>query len=238
MYCMLRVAVVEDELAYCEQLENFLHRYAEENSMQIEVFVFTSALPLTKRYQPVYDIVLLDIKMPDMDGMEAAGIIRRIDSQVVLMFITQMAQYAINGYEVGALDFVLKPVGYDTFAMKFTRAVQRAENRSGHRITLNLPGGIRCLWTRDIYYVEIQNHMLHYYTSEGEFILRGTMQGAEQELKPYGFAKCNHWYLVNLNYVSEIRKNSVMIAGRELEISRRNRASFLAEATNYLGGYT
>lgn len=235
---MLRVAVVEDEPVYREQLENFLHRYAEENSTQIEVFAFTSGLTLTKHYQPIYDIILLDIKMPDMDGMEAAGIIRRIDSQVVLVFITQMAQYAINGYEVGALDFILKPLGYDTFAMKFARALRRAENRGGHRVTLALPGGIKCLWTRDIYYVEIQDHMLHYYTSEGEFVLRGTMQGAEQELKPYGFAKCNHWYLVNLSHIFEIHKNSVIIAGVELEISRRNRASFLAEATNYLGGDT
>lgn len=237
---MLRVAVVEDETFYREQLEKFLHRYAEEHSIQMEVFTFTNGLTLTKRYQPIYDIVLLDIKMPDMDGMEAASVIRRIDSQVVLVFITQMAQYAINGYEVGALDFLLKPVGYDTFAMKFTRAMRRAENRGGHRVTLNLPNGsgIKCLWTRDIYYVEIQDHMLHYYTSEGEFVLRGTMQGAEQELKPYGFAKCNHWYLVNLSYVFEIRKNSVIIAGMELEISRRNRASFLAQVTNYLGGDT
>lgn len=235
---MLRVAVAEDEQLYRQQLEDFLRRYAQEHDLELEIALFASGLELTKNYQPVYDIVLLDIKMPDMDGMEAAEHIRQVDDQVVLVFITQMAQYAINGYSVGALDFVLKPVCYDTFAIKFARAVNRVKSREGGQVTLLMPGGMKRLRTRDIYYVEIQNHMLHYHTREGEYILRGTMQSAEQELERYSFVKCNHWYLVNLAHVSEVNKDVVTVAGSKLEISRRNRSAFLAAVTNYVGGNT
>lgn len=69
--------------------------------------------------------------MPHLNGMEAAQKIRELDKEVVIVFITNMAQYAIKGYEVDALDFILKPLNYYTFSMRFTRAVGRVKNREG-----------------------------------------------------------------------------------------------------------
>ncbi|MCD8384695.1 MAG: LytTR family DNA-binding domain-containing protein [Clostridiales bacterium] len=235
---MLRVAVAEDEQSYREQTEHYLNRYAETRSQPLEVVFFSSGVELLQSEDRGFDIMLLDIKMPDMDGMKVAELIRRYDEQVVIMFITQMAQFAIDGYSVGALDFLVKPVQYDTFALKFDRAVERAKNRTGGTVTLPLPGGLRRLNTRDIFYVEIQNHMLHYHTRSGEYVFRGTMQSAEAELTPYHFARCNHWYLVNLAHVSEVNRDVVTVAGSKLEISRRNKAAFMAAVTSYVGGNT
>ena len=159
-----------------------------------------------------------------------------MDSDVVLMFVTNMAQYAINGYAVGALDFVLKPVNYYTFTVRFARAIQRARQRENGQILLTLPDCVRRLDTQQIYYVEVQNRMLHYHTELGEFVLRGTMQSAEKELSRYHFVRCNHWYLVNLSHVAEVRRDMVVVAGTELEISRRNRTAFLTALTEYVGG--
>lgn len=234
---MFRIAVAEDEHEYWQQLQAHLRRYGQEYEVSLDVVHFSSGRQLVEAEQQ-FDIILLDIMMPDMNGMDAAELIRLRDEQVVLMFITQMAQYAIRGYSVGALDFVLKPVSYDTFAMKFTRAISRVRSREGAQITLLLPGGMKRMQSRDIYYVEIQNHMLHYYTAFGEYVLRGTMSAAEKELAPHHFAKCNHWYLVNLAHVTEINKDTVTVADHQLEISRRNRSSFLSAVTNYVGGNT
>lgn len=235
---MLCVAVAEDEEQFRNQLQQYLERYGKEHSIAIKVDYFSNGKEIAEHYRPVYDIVLMDIRMPDMDGMQAAEIIRKQDTHVVLVFITNLTQYAIKGYEVGALDYILKPVDYEMFSLKFARVLNRAESRKGGSITLTFPGGIKRIVTRDIYYVEIQNHMLHYHTGEGEIVFRGTMQEAETLLKPYGFAKCNHWYLVNLQHVWEINQNKVIVTGTELEISRRNRATFLAEVARYLGGNT
>lgn len=97
-------------------------------------------------------------------------------------------------------------------------------------------GGIKKLDSGNIYYVEIENRFLHYHTTEGEYMQRGTMQSAEEMLRDYHFVKCNHWYLVNLKYVTGIEDNVVCVAGSRLEISRRNRAHFLKEVTDYIGG--
>ena len=168
--------------------------------------------------------------------MDAAEKIRELDEHVVLMFITNMAQYAIRGYSVGALDFVMKPINYYTFSMKIKRALKRVQKKEMPTILLTTPDGVKKLNVSQIYYVEIQGHMLHYHTDEGEFVVRGTLLSAEQMLPSGFFVKCNHWYLVNLQHVTEVRKNTAIVGNFELEISRRNRAGFLKALAEHMGG--
>ena len=114
--------------------------------------------------------------------------------------------------------------------------VGRVKNREGKRICLNLPDGAKFLDSREIYYVEIQNRMLHYHTKAGVFTIRGALKDVQEELEDWHFVKCNQCYLVNLKYVSEIRKNIAVVGGDELEISRRNRPAFLSAVVDFLGG--
>ena len=107
---MIRIAVVEDEELYAEQLQNYISKYAEERKKQIKVTWFQDGEDIVSGYKGEYDIILLDIQMRFMDGMTAAEKIRELDSEVVLMFITNMIQYAVRGYEVDAMDYVVKPV--------------------------------------------------------------------------------------------------------------------------------
>ena len=233
---MLRVAVVEDDLEMNELIQTYLRQYEQENQTQIEVISFLDGSEIAEQYNPVYDIVLMDIAMPGMDGMEAARHNRIIDPDVVLVFITNISQYAVEGYSVGALDFILKPLNYYAFSLRLARAIDRAERQAGGQILLTMPGRAVRLEVRSIYYVDVQNRMLCYHTEQEDFTLRGTMQMAEDQLKPYHFARCNYWYLVNLRHVTEVRKDTVVVASTELEISRRSRAAFLAALTDYVGG--
>lgn len=233
---MYHIAIVEDEAEFSAQLQEYIKQYQKENDVPVKVSVFSDGAEILENYEPLYDIILLDIEMPKVNGMDAAAQIRQMDAGVVLMFITNMAAYAIHGYEVGALDFVMKPINYYTFSMKFTRAIKRVRQKEERQILLSLPDGVKKVGIQQIYYVEVQNRMLHYYTTEGEFVMRGTMASVEEMLSPYPFVKCNHWYMVNLMHVSEVRKNTAVVAGHELEVSRRNRTAFLKALTEYVGG--
>lgn len=105
---MLHVGIVEDEAGSRRLLREMIEKYALENQKEIAVREFSDGTEIVENYRPDYDILLLDIEMPAMNGMEAAEKIRETDPEVVLVFITNMAQYAIKGYQVDALDFILK----------------------------------------------------------------------------------------------------------------------------------
>ncbi len=233
---MYHIAIVEDEAGFREQLSEYLNQYGKEQGIEFLISEFSDGAEIAKAYQPGYDIILLDIEMPNMNGMEAAKCIREVDDNVVLMFITNMAGYAIHGYEVGALDFVMKPINYYTFSMKLQRALKRVKRQEQKTVLLSVADGVKRLELNEIMFVEGQSRMLYYHTAAGDYIVKGTMQAAETALAEYPFAKCNHWYLVNLMHVTEVKGNTVVVGPFELEISRRNKTAFLKALTEYMGG--
>lgn len=233
---MAKIAVVEDNTAMREQLCEFIQQYAVESGHQLEVTAFADGSQIVEPYRPGFDIIFLDIEMPTLGGMPTAERIRQLDPEVVLIFVTNMAQYAIRGYEVDALDFVLKPVSYYQFSTKLERALQRIRRRRGGQVALQTGGGVQLLNTDDILYLETRDRLLHYHTIDDTWSVRGSLQKAEKDLAAYHFARCNQCYLVNLRHVKGVQDDLVQVGEQRLEISRRQRASFLAAVASYVGG--
>src|SRR5699024_8015044 len=134
---MIRIAIVEDEESYISILKEYVERYKEESGEQIEVTIYHDGDEIAAFYRAQFDIILMDIEMKFINGMTAAEEIRKVDTAVSIIFITNAPQYAIRGYEVGALDYILKPVSYFIFSQKFGRAVAKIKKRSSRkRITI------------------------------------------------------------------------------------------------------
>ena len=234
---MIRVAIVEDDAEVQGVLQEYVRRYTRQYGTEFEVTVFADGVDILDNYRAVYDIIFLDVEMKHLDGMTTAERIRQMDADVILIFITNMAQYAIRGYEVDALDYVLKPVNYYQFCTKLSRAIQRVQRRRGGQVVLQLAGGgIQLLDTADIYYLETHSRMLYYHTAKGEFAVRASLQSAEKQLAEYHFVRCNQCYLVNLKYVKAVENDFVHVNTDHLEISRRQRAAFLTAVASYIGG--
>ncbi len=231
---MLRVAVVEDNPDFTSQILGYIDDYQKDTGMEFYVREFPGAFSFFGSDTTAWDIVLLDIEMPGMNGMEVAAKIREQDEGTVIVFITNMAQYAIKGYEVNALDFILKPLNYQTFSTRFTRAIKRVPYRGRKKITLNTSNEVISLPVDEILYVESKDRFLHYHTASGTYSIRDTMRHAEEELGEYNFIRCNYWYLVNLEKVDRIRDNVVELNGYELVISRRNKVAFREAFSAYL----
>lgn len=174
--------------------------------------------------------------MARLDGMKTAEMIRQRDRNVLLVFVTNMAHYAIKGYGVHALDFLLKPVNY----RMLEQVLQQAEHLLGERIrkniTLPLQKGVVLLDAADILYVEVESHALSVVTRSETLHLRGTMSGIEKMLTPYHFFRCNNCYLVNLAQVSRVAQGVVVVGGHELTISRPRQKKFMEALTAYIGG--
>lgn len=218
---MLKIAVVEDQQEVRDELCRFIRQYAAENSLQVEVLPVEDGAVIAEHYEPGYDIIFMDVEMPGLDGFGAAEKIRAVDADAVLVFVTNMAQYAIKGYEVDALDYVLKPVNYYQFCTKLSRAVQRVQRRRGGQVVLQLAGGgMQVLSTGDIYYLETHDRLLWYHTTKGEFSVRASLASAEKQLAQYHFSRCNQCYLVNLRHVTGVQNDFVQIGQEQLEITR------------------
>ena len=232
---MIRIAIVEDEDFYVAQLTEYLKRYEQEEKEEFDITIYRDGDGITQKYKSQFDIILMDIQMKFVDGMTAAEEIRKIDSKVVIMFITNMTQYAIRGYEVDALDYILKPVAYFAFSQKLSRAIQRIRKRESKYITVPVKGGILRLEVENIYYVESQGHNLIYHTSTGEHLVSGTMKSAEEQLAGLNFSRGNKCYLINLEHVEGIKDKCAVVKGESLQISRPKLGAFMQDLTKYWG---
>ena len=133
---MIRIALVEDEAEVRAQLQGYVQRHTRQYGTEFAVTEFADGMELLDDYRPVYDILFLDVEMKHLDGMETARRVRELDKDVIIVFITNMAQYAIGGYAVGALDYVLKPVPYFAFSQQLRKAEEQLRRRARHFIWL------------------------------------------------------------------------------------------------------
>lgn len=162
---MLRCAIVEDSPRELEHLKECLARYSAERDIPLETTAFGDAASFLEHYRADYDIVFMDIELPGINGMEAAHRLREIDQQVILIFVTNMAQFAVKGYEVDALDYIIKPAQYGPLSIKLDRAAQRWR-AAAESVMVALPTGTQRLLLWEIYYIEVQGHKLTYHTEK------------------------------------------------------------------------
>lgn len=232
---MIRIAIVEDEESYISVLKEYLERYKQESGEQIEITVYHDGDEIAAFYRAQFDIILMDIEMKFIDGMTAAEEIRRVDSSVQIIFITNAPQYAIRGYEVGALDYILKPVSYFTFSQKLGRAEAKLKKRARKWITIPVKGGVMRMELSDVYYIESEGHNLVYHTREGTAVSSGTMKSVEETMLGLDFSRINKCYLVNLEHVDGVQDKYAVVHGEKLLISRPRMKQFMQELTRYWG---
>lgn len=232
----MRIAIVEDDRIVSDQLRGYVLKYFAGREQQCRISQFYDGDEILENYEQDYDLIFLDIQMERLDGLTTAERIRRLDENVYLIFITNLAQYAIKGYGVNALDFVLKPVNDLMLYQLLKRVEQLMDTREKKFITLPTERGLARLETTRIYYVETGNHSVDICTEKGVWRVRESMRAMENLLAEYHFFRCNSCYLVNLAHVEEVEGSTVVVAGNRLTISRPRHKAFMAALTKYIGG--
>ena len=232
-----RIVMVEDSDAEAATLASHLRRYADEQGVRFSVTRLASAVDLECDHAGA-DLVFMDIDLPGMNGMEAAAELRRHDPDVPLVFVTNLAQYAVRGYQVDALDFMVKPVGYEDFRMRMARAMRAMERNFVQTRLVADPDGSRVVALRDIVYLELVRHDLHYHLADGSTIReRGSIRAAEESLPSDTFLRMSQGCLVNMGHVALVRTDSVELDdGTQLYFSRSRKRACLDTLNRFLGG--
>ncbi len=232
---MYRIAVVEDEQPCAETLETYLNQLAAEKGVSFEICRFKNAVLFLENYTSDYHLILMDIRMPYLNGMDAAYHLRELDPEVLLIFVTSMAQYAVKGYSVSAFDYIVKPVTYHDFALKMARALRKlASVQAGPKIVVTTLSGKVRLSADEIRYIETQGHHLIYHMDgDKTYTQYATLASVGEKLEEYHFVRCNSCYLVNLKFVQRVKGYTVLVDGVELQISQPRKKEFLRRFLEY-----
>lgn len=225
----MKIAVVDDDPRYSNQLLDYIQRFEKTSDEDFQVDTFKSGLEIMFDFKPIYDVFLLDIKMPDMDGMELAQFIRSIDQHAVIMFVTTTPHFAVHGYEVGAFDYLVKPVDYGTFEIVFQSALKKV-GRSCEQIMITSEGEDIFLDTSEIIFVEVSDHLISLHTINGTYAFFSSLKDMEKKLGTCHFIKCNKSTLINLSHIIRIQSDVIRVTGNHMIVSSRNKKKAVQKA--------
>lgn len=235
---MIRIAIVEDQDEASEQLRGFIGRYAQEASLALHIERFPTGDDFLDSGSGRFELVMLDIEMPGLNGIQTAERIRESDPSVILVFVTNMAQYAVRGYKVDALDYLLKPITYPAFSECLTRALNRMRPANARTLTIATRTASHIVSTERLAWIESRGHRLVYHTDTG--VIESTASSLaelEASLSDAGFLRTAKGYLVNLDRVRTVDAEGARIGEDVIPISRSRRRAFMdALITRVSGG--
>jgi len=236
---MFKLALVEDSLSDKENLLKKLSQYQIDSQQKLTITCFEDGLKFLSNYDPGFDIVVSDIEMPYMNGLEAAKKIREVDKKVQIIFVSKASQYAVRGYEVDAVGYALKPVTLFTLSELLNKAIKKLTLLNNEYILFNDENGLRKIPIPSIVYIEVKDHDLYYHLDDNKSYRskRASLSSQQEKLKGKGFSKCNNCYLINLKFVTMIKKDSIIINNQEIPLSRGKKHDFEKDFVSYLGDY-
>ncbi len=220
------VGIVEDEIKEKEKTEEMLKRFFDEERIPYEIRSFSCGEELFKNDISEINLLLLDIILPNENGVEIAKKVREFSWHGPLIFITKTIQFALDGYKVEAMDYLLKPLEYDDFKLKLMKAYKIINSFVDNEIVLRTNEGVVTLEESSIYYVEVNKHYLTIHSTKGNYIVRGTMNKMAEQFSSR-FANSSNSFLVNLDRIDLIKSNEVVINGESIPLSRNYKKEFL-----------
>ena len=234
---MLRIAIVEDDEKELLDLKYIIKKWFDEKQLPCEIDTYHLGDDFINQFDETeaYHLIFLDIDMPGKNGMETATFIREKDTQVLLVFVTYMVQYAVQGYAVSACDFIVKPVLEEQLSTKLEQIIPKIKLRKSV-LTIQSKTELIRLKTADITYIEVYGRKLIFHTNQGRIEAYGSLKKMQEILQYNDFVKCNKCYLVNLFYVNRIEDNIVKVGEDDLQISRREKKHFMNCFVQYDGG--
>lgn len=218
----MRIAICDDEKAQQQLLKKYLEEWAAKNKVTLETKLFVNGENFLFSWEDDrdYDLLIFDIEMGKMNGMELAADIRKKDEEIPILFVTGYDKYMLQGFEVSALHYLLKPVHKEKLFEVMDKL--KIRKKQEEKLLFHTETGPVSLPVSKIWYIEARAHQCILYTEDEEYTLRisiGEIAGQLGERKE--FVRCHRSYLVNLYHISAIVKPELILDDkRRLPVSR------------------
>lgn len=240
---MYTIVIIDDDKKASDNLKERIESFQQSGKCEFSIRIYSSGKKYLEENIDT-DILFLDVEMPEMNGIEIAKEVRKKSKKTAILFCTNYQQFAINGYEVNAIGYMVKPVSdYSltlnlTHALRYLEEIKESQNR---KIQLKSFQGIIVLELKDILYVEVKKHNLFFHLTpdsnyqENPVKVRGSMDEISKPLYDFSFSKVGQSFLVNLSHIKKTRSDKILMEdGTELPLSRIYKPSFLEDFTQYL----
>ena len=235
---MYHIAICEDEDAFICELKEKLMKYAAETDQEFCLFIYHDGSELLQKYNSQYDLIFMDIKMKQMNGLKTAEEIRKIDSTVGLFFLTSWKQYVWKGYEYSAVNYLLKPIQYGVLKMELDRFFAHYHSKDEPYIIFSNDNGKYKVLYKNLCYAETEkrNVMLHF-EGQKQIIYKNMKQISSLLCEHPQFAQCHQSFVVNLSFVKNVEGlELLMLTGERIPISQPKRKEFMKKLAEYIGG--
>lgn len=230
------LAICDDEAAQLDRLEGYLQKYIDNNNIRLRRY--DSGFKLLEEYEngKRYDVVFLDIMMKPMNGMDVAKRLRLLDSRVIIIFLTNLQEFAVDGYEVNAFRYLLKPLAEGQFDVVFNEALREETLRQQRYYVINAKeNGIFKIDMDDIVYLESFGRNMIAHLNDRDVNYVENISSVEEKLTHFGFMRIHKSYIVNFMYVFQISRTIVALKdGTKLPLSRQRHKEVFDAFTRYL----
>ncbi|AYE34085.1 LytR/AlgR family response regulator transcription factor [Clostridium septicum] len=231
---MYSIAICEDNSIQLDSLNNILKKFSIDENIKINIDMFSTGEDLLEHGFNSYDIIILDIKMGNLTGIEVAKIIREVNKSIKIIFLTALESHWSDGYTVNAFRYILKPLNADSFYNEIKELINEL-NKSKIFIPIDSNGTIKKISISDILYLEILDRKVLIHTNSDIYTSTNKLKYWNDMLSPLGFSNPHNSFLVNLNYVKELNKNNVVLCnGDTIYASQRKFKSFKKDFMNFL----
>ncbi|MDN9585815.1 LytTR family DNA-binding domain-containing protein [Clostridioides difficile] len=232
---MIKIAVCEDEKETQLLIEDYLENILKDISIEYEIQKYISGEELLESNLKDIDILLLDIKMEKLNGMDTARKIREVDNEMEIIFVTSLIDYVQEGYEVKAYRYILKPINKEKISKSVLPCINEMMKKRNNYLTINVKNYVDRIKIDSITYIETDRPNILIYTHDDMYITKMSISKIEKILNEYGFFRCHNSYIVNLKLVESMSGSTVIVDGKSIPISKYRVKGLKLAITNILG---
>lgn len=210
---MIKVAFCDDDMAVLDDLKGLIDRYSTKRKQKVECTAFYSALELLAKIEKGvrYDVLFLDVILPNENGINIAKEIRQYDSVVKIIFLTSSAEFAVQSYTVGAYFYQMKPIWEENFFRLMDSAIFECQKEQQYSLILRCKSGITRIVLDKLEYCEVIGRTLLFHMDNGK-VLEGTgsMDDLYGQLSQYeNFVRPHRSFLINMEYIQKISYKAI-----------------------------
>ena len=232
---MINIGICEDELHYRVNIKDMLGDILSTYSINYKIYEFSSGEELLSNYPKDLDILIMDIQMKIINGMDTARKIREFDQNLEIIFMTSFSEFMQEGYEVKAYRYILKPISERKISRNILPCINEIMKKKNNYLTINVKNYVDRIKIDSIVYIDTDRPNILIYTNDNKYTTKMSISKIDKILREHGFFRCHNSYIVNLKLVESMNSNTLKIGEKYIPISKYRVKELKLALTNILG---